>query len=308
MKKEYGQKTINHIIILLIVLLAFSGTVLAGVFLSKAARQMQTDPAVSPNNVITPEKETSVSMAGTEIDVSANTSTIQTSAIKATMGMRTVSAATVVDQDAGEETILKIYRNHAEDSSPFRAGNLFPGDAETRSYYLEVSYKSSVTLHFHADIRSGYEKLAEVLKCRVELRDGAVLYDGLMKDMPESIPYTLPQSSQEAAEIVYDITVSLDTSAGNEYMEKELLADFRWWAYEDGHSDAGDSDAGTSDKPTGTDPSGKTDTDRGELLPVKTGDESNVLFYGIVVGISLLVLILFFVWRHRKKEDKERGK
>lgn len=302
MKKEYGKKMMNQVIILLIVLLVFSGIVLAGVCILKTLGQRQTDPAVSPNNVITPEKEVSATMKGTEDDLSANTSTIQTSAIKAAMGMRRVSAATV-NQDEGNKTTLKIYRNHAKDSIPFQADNLFPGDTETKSYYLQVSYKGSVTLHFRGEIRDGYEKLAEVLKCRVEMRGGSVLYEGLMKEMPESISYTLPERRQETVEIVYDITVFMDTSVGNEYMRKELLADFCWWVYEEEHTDSENPDI--SDTTEGTHSPGTSDTDRGQLLPVKTGDESNVLFYGIIAGISLLMLILFFFFRHGKKEDKE---
>jgi len=150
-----------------------------------------------------------------------------------------VQAKTMVDWDQVNRTAMAIYKNHPEDSTPFYADNMFPGDRETKAYLVEVSHRGTVTVHFHADIRPGYEKLAEVLLCKVVIReDNAVLYDGLMRDMPQSVSYPVTSVYDKTTPLTYDITVSLDTSVGNAYMNKELVADFRWWAEEKGSSDS----------------------------------------------------------------------
>ena len=137
--------------------------------------------------------------------------------------------------DRAKETVISVYKNHAEDGVAFNCPNMFPGDSETRSYLVEVSHKGTVTVRFKADIRSGYEKLAEVLMCKVILREeNKTLYEGLMRDMPESIDKRISSTAGVTTELTYDITVWLDTSVGNEYMNKELVADFRWWGEESG--------------------------------------------------------------------------
>ena len=40
---------------------------------------------------------------------------------------------------------------------------MFPGDAETKHFRVQVSYHDQVTVHFRATVRPGYEKLAEVM-------------------------------------------------------------------------------------------------------------------------------------------------
>lgn len=145
-----------------------------------------------------------------------------------------VLSKTVTAIDSAQDTVIAIYKTHAEDAAPFRLTNMFPGDSQTKGYLVEVSHKGTVTVRFRANIREGYEKLAEVLKCRVELRDEKhPLYDGLMSDMPESINKRISSTFGTTTELTYDITVYLDTSVGNDYMNRELVADFCWWVLEE---------------------------------------------------------------------------
>lgn len=127
---------------------------------------------------------------------------------------------------------------------------MFPGDREERIYHVRVSYSGTVTVHFRADVRPGYEKLAEVLQCEVYLKStGEILYDGLMKNMgstPGHLDYPLTASSRDTANLEYVIAVYLDTSVGNDYQDKTLIADFRWWVEERG------SDPGPTPTPTPT--------------------------------------------------------
>lgn len=140
--------------------------------------------------------------------------------------------------DAGR---LSIYRNHESDGLPFEVLNMLPGDVETKDYLVNVSYRGSVELFFQATVRKDTDadgnlvdpKLAEVLKCKVEIpRENRVLYDGLMKDVPEcGLIINSPVGITEP--IPYRITASLDTSVGNDYQNKTLIADFKWWVYTD---------------------------------------------------------------------------
>lgn len=316
LRKKSGHKGIAHVIFVLMVLLAISGTMLAGTILYKYAVGSRSASVIVPDNVITSDRELSIS--------GRNVQTVQ------------ASMKTIVDEAESDGTVLRLYRNRAEDTVPFQVRNMFPGDKETKSYHLEVSYKGSLTLHFHADIWNGYEKLAEVLKCRVTLQDngaqgaavqsgntqsGMVLYDGLMGDMPEAVLYQLPQSSGKTENLTYQITVYLDTSVGNEYMEKELMADFRWWVNVENESDetegsggsgnGGSSGGGGTDRPTvsPTMPSEIVEPiepepipDSGTLIAPKTGDTSDAGFWMMVGGAAVLLMTLLVLLRKREKE------
>ena len=166
---------------------------------------------------------------------------------------------------------LALYQGQAEDNTPFSVGNMFPGDAVSKTFRVEVSRKASVTVHFRADVRPGYEKLAEVLKARVVLGSGEVLYEGLMRDMPQSVDTALTGSGTDV--LTYEITASLDTSVTNEYQNRDLVADFRWWV---------------------------TDTDALAPSP-KTSDTLTIALWTAVAAVSVCVLIV--IARRRRKEE-----
>jgi len=113
----------------------------------------------------------------------------------------------------------------------FEAENMFPGDSVSNIYRIEVSglkKSEQATIYFQAVIREEYEKLAEVLQCEVVLADtGEVLYSGLMRNMSTSAVGVL--YAPKADYLDYEISVWLDTKAGNEYQGKTLIADFNWW-------------------------------------------------------------------------------
>ncbi len=146
---------------------------------------------------------------------------------------------------------MKLKDPDTSGNTAFLVENMFPGDAETKEFTVTVSHKEPISVYYHADIRPGSEKLAEVMKVKIELLEkGETLYDGLMREMPSALEHRLAASEQE---LVYRITVYLDTRVGNEYQRKELIADFRWWYMEetddgDGSGDGGDSgDSGDSE-------------------------------------------------------------
>lgn len=202
-------------------------------------------------------------------------------------------AEETVDIASAGDTVLKLYRYRAEDSTPFELGNMFPGDSFTKSYFVQISYRGQLTLHFTAKVRSGYEKLAEVLKCRIAIRGGDELYNGLIKDVPAQIDHILPQSRGTKAEVVYDITAYLDTSVGNEYMNKELFADFRWWV---------EAEEGGYYEDDNKNPAG------GELIFFPTtGDNTfDALMIAAVCVILAAAMLILIKKRNKKEGNYER--
>lgn len=257
------QKKVKTAIVLLAVLLALSFTALIGILIYKATAPAVPATVTVPDNIVTPDAEVSSIPETTQSASETNSHTEPSSAAYANNSTQSKTA-----------TALSLHNRNADDNTPFQVGNMFPGDSETKYYCVRVSHKSDVILRFHADIRPGYEQLAEVLCCRIAFpeENGGVLYDGLMRDMPESLNHALNTDKSTASEVYYEITAYLDTSVGNEYMNKDLIADFRWWVEE----------AGNLDSP-------------------QTGDSFNLYLWLCIAAGSLFLLIL--LWKKRKKED-----
>lgn len=227
-------------IVILSILLVFSLTALSWVLLSRGASGTPAPAASVPDNLITSESA------------------------------QPLPAPIPASQEA---TLLRLYRGQPEDNTPFDCANLFPGDRESRYFRVQVSHKASVTVHYHADIRPGYEKLAEVLKVRIVLlNDGSTLYEGLMRDMPAQLSCLLSGSATD--ELSYEITAYLDTSVGNDYQNRNLIADFRWWVEETGN------------------------------LGPKTGDSSTI-FLWIAAAVVSAAVCIFLIILHKRREGKQ---
>ncbi len=192
---------------------------------------------------------------------------------------------------AAETDSDKMRLNTPDESgnTAFAVENMFPGDAETKDFTVKVNHKKPITLYYHADIRPGYEKLAEVMMVKIELPEKSItLYDGLMRDMPSALEHQLTADEKE---VIYRITAYLDTSVGNDYQFQSLIADFRWW-YEEETS-------GGSEDPDPTDPSLPDVPDN-----PKTGDDSNITLYLTMMLGSLAALIFLLFLMKRKKEEE----
>lgn len=134
---------------------------------------------------------------------------------------------------AQEETKLTLKRKNDSENVHFSVENMLPGDEKTHVYRIAVTGKSIEEVWFLIDVKNGSEKLAEVLKCQVVLKDsGTVLYDGLMSGLAEGLPCPVDTAEAGNAELVYEITAYLDTKIGNDYQGKKLEADFVWWTQE----------------------------------------------------------------------------
>lgn len=277
---EQKKKT-KIIIIILAFLLGLSLLALAGTVIYNKLAGSKPATVTVPDNLITPDED-KTGTDGNDTGEPDNTDGNDTKEPDNT-GDGTASTPsdtskpTQAATDAKKAATISLYDKQPEENKPFHVENMFPGDVETKYFRIQVSYHDKVTVHYHADIRPGYEKLAEVLKVKIRLLStGETMYDGLMRDMPESVTYKLASAKSTTEELYYEITAYLDTSVGNEYQNKDLIADFRWWVEETGN-----------------------------LAPSpKTGDSTNIVVWALLAFCTGSILIFLLVTR-RRKEDEE---
>lgn len=268
------KKKIKVIIIVLACLLGLSLLALGGTLVyNKIANTIPATVTV-PDNLITPDEDTTKPDSGdSQAPDSSDTQTPSSSADTSS----SAAPAQSTTAETKKAATIELYNKQPEENTAFTVGNMFPGDSETKYFRVQVSYHDKITVHYKATVRPGYEKLAEVLKVRVNLLStGETMYDGLMRDMPESLTHKLASKKSTTDELYYEITAYLDTSVGNDYQNKDLIADFKWWVEETGNLD---------DSP-------------------QTGDTSNILLWAVLAAGSLSMMILLLVTR-RRKEDEE---
>ncbi len=232
---KHRQSKIKIVTLVLAVLLGLSLLALSGTLLYKKLYKSKETVVQVPDNLIATEEEGT--QTGTSDDVQNDTA--EDSGNTGDAGIPSTGA-----EDTASAATISLYRRRAQDNEPFTVGNMFPGDEITKYFCVRVSYHDTVTVHYKAVIRQGYEKLAEVLKVKVRIlnQDGVqveMLYDGLMKEMPESLSKQLTSQKSTTDELYYEITAYLDTSVGNEYQNLSLIADFKWWVAEEGNLTSG---------------------------------------------------------------------
>lgn len=187
----------------------------------------------------------------------------------------TTGAAEISEKKSSTVKDIYLHNKNTGDNVPFNVNYMMPGDTVTQNYNVKISYHDNVTIHFKTSIRNGYEELGEVMKVRVIMSgDNKVIYDGAIKDMPESVTYKLSSRESVTQELNYKITAYLDTSAGNEFMDKRIEVDLSWWAEETGHLDS-----------------------------PQTGDILNITLF--IAGLSALAILLILYYTKRRSK---RGK
>ena len=266
------KKKIKIVIIVLAILLGLSLLALGGTLVYNKIANTTPATVTVPDNLITPDDDTTKpDSSDTEKPDSPDTQTPSSSAD---------TSSAVPAQSTTAETkkaaTIELYNKQPEENTAFTVGNMFPGDSETKYFRVRVSYHDTITVHYKATVRPGYEKLAEVLKVQVKLlTTGETMYDGGIADMPESLTHKLTSEKSTTDELYYEITAYLDTSVGNDYQNKDLIADFKWWVEETGNLD---------DSP-------------------QTGDTSNILLWAVLAAGSLGMIIILLVTRRRKEEN-----
>ncbi len=261
------KKKIKIIIAVLAVLLVLSLSALVGTLVYNKTATDTSAGVTVPDNLITPD--------GAKPDGNDNL----TPADPENAASSAALSAHETPAEAKKAAAIELYNKQPEDNAAFLAVNMFPGDSETKYFRVRVSYHDRVTVHYRADIRKGYEKLAEVMRVRVKfLTTGEIMYDGIMADMPKSLTHKLASRETTSDELYYEITAYLDTSVGNEYQNRELIADFKWWVEETGNLD---------NSP-------------------KTGDTTNIVLWAALAVCSGTAVFLLLLKRKRG-EDEENG-
>ncbi len=268
------RKKIKIAIIVLAVLLGISLLALGGTVIYNKLANSTPATVTVPDNLITPDKDSNNSDSNK--NNTANSSDTQASDNSG--GSSPVAqSGTGTPAQSKKAATIELYNKQPEENTAFKVGNMFPGDSETKFFRVRVSYHDKVTVHYKATVRQGYEKLAEVMKVKVTLlTTGETMYDGLMKDMPESVIHTLESKISTTDELYYEITAYLDTSVGNDYQNKDLIADFKWWVEETGNLD---------NSP-------------------RTGDTANIMLWALIAAASAGIILVLLVVR-RRKEEKE---
>lgn len=263
---ERHTRAIKITIIVLASLLAVSICALTGTVVKSTTYQPLAADATAPDNVITPNP--------------TPRQTPRTTAQNQTAPAAYSVPTTQIPENA---TGVELYRRQVTANAPFSVTNMFPGDSATHYYNVSVSHKGTITVHFTASAREN-NTLVNGLNVKVELsNNNIVLYDGTMANIPADLPVRTGSGSG-TDNLVYTITVSLPTSAGNEYQNKTLVADFDWWVEERGGGSGGGIGGG----------------DTGTLAP-KTGDLGLMPWVIVAVCAAGAVLVL------RRKGGRQHG-
>lgn len=279
------KKKIKSIIIVLACLLGLSLLALGGTLIYNKIANTASATVTVPDNLITPDEDTSnpdnsESQAPDSSESNSqapNRSDTQAPRSSADASFSAVTPTQNTTAEVKKAATIELYNKQPEENTAFAVGNMFPGDSETKYFRVRVSYHDKITVHYKATVRPGYERLAEVLKVRVNLLStGETMYDGLMRDMPESLTHKLASPKTTTDELYYEITAYLDTSVGNDYQNKDLIADFKWWVEETGNLDD----------------------------PTITGDTSSIVLWAMLAACSGSMIILLLITR-RRKEDKK---
>lgn len=279
------KKKIKSIIIVLACLLGLSLLALGGTLIYNKIANTASATVTVPDNLITPDEDTSnpdnsESQAPDSSESNSqapNRSDTQAPRSSADASFSAVTPTQNTTAEVKKAATIELYNKQPEENTAFAVGNMFPGDSETKYFRVRVSYHDKITVHYKATVRPGYERLAEVMKVRVKLLStGETMYDGLMRDMPESLTHKLASPKTTTDELYYEITAYLDTSVGNDYQNKDLIADFKWWVEETGNLDD----------------------------PTITGDTSSIVLWAMLAACSGSMIILLLITR-RRKEDKK---
>jgi len=175
------------------------------------------------------------------------------------------------------------------DHAAMTASGMLPGDSEEKTFTVTVKHRKTATVHFEATLTNDSvvdaataRKLSDGMNIKV-VQGTDTLYDGSIAGLTATprpaVDVTVDGS--RTADLPYTITVSLPTSAGNEFQNKTLTVDLKWWLV----SDEGGSGGGTI-----------------IVNPPKTGDDFSLPLMGGAALVSLALLAVL-VLRRRKGEN-----
>ena len=263
--KQMGAASRKKLNIALLILLLVALVVLAAVLFVRAKPD-----AVSPDNRIETAEPLSLTLPRTALSA-----IFDDAASPQTGGYSAVPLTATVE----------FKGNHAA----MTASGMLPGDSEEKTFTVTVKHRKTATVHFEArlandsviDATTG-RKLSDGMNIKV-VQGTDTLYNGSIAGLTTATPrpaVDVEVPGSRTTDLPYTITVSLPTSAGNEFQNKTLTIDLKWWLV----SDEGGGGGGTI-----------------IVDSSKTGDDFSPFLMGgaALVSLSLLAVLL----RRRKGEN-----
>lgn len=264
--KQMGAASRRKLNIALLILLLAALVVLAVVLLARAKPD-----AVSPDNRIETAEPLSLTLPRTALSA-----IFDDAASPQTGGYSAVPLTATVEFKG--------------DHAAMTASGMLPGDSEEKTFTVTVKHRKTATVHFEARLANDSviddttgRKLSDGMNIKV-VQGTDTLYNGSIAGLTTATPrpaVDVEVAGSRTTDLPYTITVSLPTSAGNEFQNKTLTIDLKWWLV----SDEGGGGGGTI-----------------IVNPPKTGDDFSLPLMGgaALVSLSLLAVLLL---RRRKGEN-----
>lgn len=264
--KQMGAASRRKLNIALLILLLVALVVLAAVLFVRAKPD-----AVSPDNRIETAEPLSLTLPRTALSA-----IFDDAASPQTGGYSAVPLTATVEFKG--------------DHAAMTASGMLPGDSEEKTFTVTVKHRKTATVHFEArlandsviDATTG-RKLSDGMNIKV-VQGTDTLYNGSIAGLTTATPrpaVDVEVPGSHTTDLPYTITVSLPTSAGNEFQNKTLTIDLKWWLV----SDEGGGGGGTI-----------------IVDSSKTGDDFSLPLMGGAALVSLSLLAVL-VLRRRKGEN-----
>ena len=264
--KQMGAASRRKLNIALLILLLVALVVLAAVLFVRAKPD-----AVSPDNRIETAEPLSLTLPRTALSA-----IFDDAASPQTGGYSAVPLTATVE----------FKGNHAA----MTASGMLPGDSEEKTFTVTVKHRKTATVHFEAKLANDSviddttgRKLSDGMNIKV-VQGTDTLYNGSIAGLTTATPrpaVDVEVPGSRTTDLPYTITVSLPTSAGNEFQNKTLTIDLKWWLV----SDEGGGGGGTI-----------------LVDSSKTGDDFSLPLMGGAALVSLSLLAVL-VLRRRKGEN-----
>lgn len=264
--KQMGAASRRKLNIALLILLLVALVVLAAVLFVRAKPD-----AVSPDNRIETAEPLSLTLPRTALSA-----IFDDAASPQTGGYSAVPLTATVE----------FKGNHAA----MTASGMLPGDSEEKTFTVTVKHRKTATVHFEAKLANDSvidgttgRKLSDGMNIKV-VQGTDTLYNGSIAGLTTATPrpaVDVEVPGSRTTDLPYTITVSLPTSAGNEFQNKTLTIDLKWWLV----SDEGGGGGGTI-----------------IVDSSKTGDDFSLPLMGGAALVSLSLLAVL-VLRRRKGEN-----
>lgn len=111
----------------------------------------------------------------------------------------------------------------------FSVKGMLPGDSETRTFFVTIWHTGIIYVDMNVKKASETNGVCKCLHLRVSERSHGLLYDGSLSDaLGRSLLITYDFTGHINESLIYDVTVSMDSSAGNEYQRSSAKISLTW--------------------------------------------------------------------------------